>query len=85
MSRLQQHGTTHDRPVKPPFLVALTYDGLVAIFFAPFLLGLAAFPDGDFTPHFLSFSLIQQDALLNLRLPVWLPYANAGHPFLADA
>ncbi|MDE0633245.1 MAG: hypothetical protein OXH73_17200 [Caldilineaceae bacterium] len=85
MSHLQQHGTTHDRPAKPPFPVALAYGSLVAIFFAPFLLGLAAFPEGDFTHHFLPFSLFQQDALLNLRLPVWLPYANAGHPFLADA
>ena len=67
------------------FPAALAYGVLVLLFFAPHLLGLAAFPDGDFNQHFLPFSLFQQDALLNLRLPVWDPYTNSGHPFLADA
>ena len=66
------------------FPVALAYGVLVLLFFAPHLLGLAAFPDGDFNHHFLPFSLFQQDALLGLRLPVWDPYTNSGHPFLAD-
>ncbi len=67
------------------FPVALAYGALVVFFFAPHLLRLATFPDGDFTQHFLPFSLFQQDALLGGRLPVWDPYTNAGHPFLADA
>ena len=67
------------------FPAALGYGVLVVLFFAPHLLRLAAFPDGDFTQHFLPFSLFQQDALLNFRLPVWDQYTNSGHPFLADA
>ncbi len=67
------------------FPAALAYGALVLLFFAPHLLGLTAFPNGDFNLHFLPFSLFQQDALLGLRLPVWDPYTNSGHPFLADA
>ena len=38
------------------FPAALAYGVLVLLFFAPHLLGLAAFPDGDFNQHFLAFS-----------------------------
>ncbi len=57
---------------------------LAALFYAPLLLGLRTFPDGDFTHHFLPFSLFQQHELRAGRLPVWNPYTYAGHPFLAD-
>lgn len=57
---------------------------LVALFYAPLLLGLRTFPDGDFTHHFLPFSLFQRQELLAGRLPLWNPYTYAGHPFLAD-
>ena len=74
------------RPLQPPvFPVALAYGALVLFFFAPHLLGLSAFPDSDFTRHFLPFSLFQQSAILELRLPLWDPHTFAGHPFLADA
>lgn len=74
------------RPLHPPaFPVALAYGALVLLFFAPHLLGLTAFPDSDFTRHFLPFSLFQQSAILELRLPLWDPHTFAGHPFLADA
>ncbi len=74
------------RPLQPPaFPVALAYGAFVLLFFAPHLLGLAAFPDSDFTRHFLPFSLFQQSAILELRLPLWDPHTFAGHPFLADA
>lgn len=74
------------RPLQPPaFPVALVYGALVLIFFAPHLLGLSAFPDSDFTRHFLPFSLFQQSALLGLHLPLWDPHTFSGHPFLADA
>ena len=33
---------------------------LAALFYLPLLLGLRTFPDGDFTHHFLPFSLLQQ-------------------------
>ncbi|NJN81605.1 MAG: hypothetical protein HC802_04505 [Caldilineaceae bacterium] len=52
--------------------------------YLPVLLGLRTFPDGDFTHHFLPFSLFQQHELLALRLPVWNPFTYSGHPFLAD-
>ena len=80
------NNTQMKRPLQPPaFPVALAYGALVLLFFAPHLLGLAAFPDSDFTRHFLPFSLFQQSALLDLRLPLWDPHTFSGHPFLADA
>lgn len=57
---------------------------LAALFYAPLLLALRTFPDGDFTHHFLPFSLYQQQALRAGQLPLWNPYTYAGHPFLAD-
>jgi len=63
---------------------ALWFAGLAALFYAPILLGLRTFPDGDFTHHFLPFSLFQQGELLAGRLPVWNPFTYGGHPFLAD-
>ena len=58
---------------------------LAALFYAPILLGLRTFPDGDFTHHFLPFNLFQQSEWLAGRwLPVWNPYTYGGHPFLAD-
>ena len=58
---------------------------LAALFYAPLLLGVGTFPNGDFTHHFLPFSLFQQSEWLAGRwLPVWNPYTYGGHPFLAD-
>ncbi len=62
----------------------LLFVGLGILFYAPVLLGVRTFPDGDFTHHFLPFSLFQQQEMLAGRLPVWNPYTYAGHPFLAD-
>jgi hypothetical protein len=79
-------------PIPPRFLARLpvhraaffAYLLLAAIFYAPLLLGLRTFPDGDFTHHFLPFSLFQQREFLAGRLPLWNPYTYSGHPFLAD-
>ncbi|MCE7981672.1 MAG: hypothetical protein DYG89_10800 [Caldilinea sp. CFX5] len=57
---------------------------LAALFYAPLLLGIRTFPDGDFTHHFLPFSWYQQQALTTGQLPLWNPYTYSGHPFLAD-
>jgi hypothetical protein len=57
---------------------------LAALFYAPLLLGIRTFPDGDFTHHFLPFSRYQQQALIAGQLPLWNPYTYSGHPFLAD-
>jgi hypothetical protein len=57
---------------------------LAGIFYLPHLFALRTFPDGDFTHHFLPFSLFQQRELLAGRLPLWNPYTYSGHPFLAD-
>ena len=54
------------------------------LFYAPVLLNLRTFPDGDFTHHFLPFSMFQQQEMFCRRLPVWNPYTYGGHPFLAD-
>ncbi len=85
MNGTQRREVAGDTAAIPEFPVRLVFGGLVALFFSPYIMGLAAFPHGDFDHHFLPFSLFQQNALLNLRLPVWVPYANSGHPFLADA
>jgi hypothetical protein len=68
----------------PLAATALLFGALSALFYAPVLLGLRSFPDGDFTHHFLPFSIFQQQELLAGRLAVWNPYTYAGHPFLAD-
>ncbi|MGE5603741.1 MAG: glycosyltransferase family 39 protein [Nitrososphaerales archaeon] len=65
-------------------LPLLGYLALAAVFYAPVLLGLRWFPTGDFTDHFLPFSLFQRAEVLAGRLPVWNPYTFSGHPFLAD-
>ena len=70
--------------MRPVARIAALFGGLTALFSAPILLGLRTFPDGDFTHHFLPFSLFQQGELLEGRLPLWNPYTYGGHPFLAD-
>jgi len=65
-------------------IALLGYLALTAAFYAPILLGLRWFPTGDFTDHFLPFSLFQRAEILAGRLPVWNPYTFSGHPFLAD-
>lgn len=62
----------------------LLLSGIAAFFYAPILLGLRTFPDGDFTHHFLPFSLFLQQEMLEGRPPLWNPYTYSGHPFLAD-
>ena len=57
---------------------------LAGIFYAPLLLGVRTFADGDFIHHFLPFSLFQQAAIKALEAPLWNPYTYSGHPFLAD-
>ena len=67
-----------------PLLIFLGFLGLSALFYAPHLLGLRTFPDGDFTHHFLPFSLFQSESIRAAQLPLWNPYTYSGHPFLAD-
>lgn len=57
---------------------------LAILFYAPLLLGIRTFPDGDFTHHFLPFSHYLQRTLAAAQLPLWNPYTYSGHPFLAD-
>ena len=83
MSRLKQE-QPDSQPAAATFPVYLGYAALVLLFFAPHFLGLASFSANDFTQLFLPFSMFQQDALLGLRLPVWDPHTNSGHPYLAD-
>ncbi|MEZ4712391.1 MAG: glycosyltransferase family 39 protein [Caldilineaceae bacterium] len=71
------------RAVRSGFALGI-FGLLTALFYAPILLGLRTFPDGDFTHHFLPFSLFQRQEFLAGWLPVWNPYTYGGHPFLAD-
>ena len=57
---------------------------LVIVFYAPVLLAVRTFPEGDFTHHFLPFSEFASDAWRSLQLPLWNPHTYSGHPFLAD-
>ena len=66
------------------FPIVLAYCALAALFFAPHLLGLSAFLEGDFTRHYLPYSFFHQKSLLAGNFPVWNPHVNSGHPFLAD-
>ena len=83
MSRLNRE-QSDSHPAAATFPVYLAYAVLVLLYFSPHLLGLASFSANDFTQLFLPFSMFQQDALLGLRLPVWDPHTNSGHPYLAD-
>lgn len=65
-------------------LVAGLFALLAALFYAPILAGVRAFPDGDFVHHFFPFSLYQHQQLAAGHLAVWNPYTYGGHPFLAD-
>lgn len=69
---------------QPDWVVLAGYVLLAGLFYGPLLLGLRTFPDGDFTHHFLPFSLFHHQALRTGQLPLWNPYTYAGHPFLAD-
>ncbi len=44
----------------------------------------ASFPPGDFVDQFYAFAVHETRELQAGRLPLWGPYAYAGHPFLAD-
>lgn len=70
--------------LRPLLIPLLGYVALTALFYAPVLLGRQWFTAGDFSDHFLPFSLFQRSELLAGRLPVWNPYTFSGHPFLAD-
>ena len=50
--------------VEHPAIVALIYLAVALLFYAPIVFGIRTFPDGDFTHHFLPFSLFQQQSLL---------------------
>ncbi len=41
-------------------------------------------PQGDFSGQFVAFGAYQARRLLAGQIPLWNPYSNAGHPFLAD-
>ncbi|MEM7131113.1 MAG: hypothetical protein AAF702_32625 [Chloroflexota bacterium] len=72
------------KPQRVHLSAFLLFLGLAVLFYSPLLLGLRTYPDGDFTHHFLPFSLFQQGELFTGRLPLWNPYTYSGHPFLAD-
>lgn len=83
---IMSYGRDKEARRKHLFFVFLPYTlWLMPLFFyAPHLFGLRTFPDGDFTHHFLPFSLFQQQSLFAGNLPRWNPYTYTGHPFLAD-
>ncbi len=82
MKSLRNH--VPDLTHRPVLAALLGYGLLAALFYAPVLLGQRTFHSGDFTDHFLPFSLFQRSELLAGRLSLWNPYTYAGHPFLAD-
>ena len=61
---------------------------LVLVFFwrilTPDLSDRRSFHPGDFTVTFYATERVKAEVLLQGELPVWNPYANSGHPLLAD-
>jgi hypothetical protein len=61
---------------------------LVLVFFwrilTPDLSDRRSFPPGDFTVTFYATERVKAEMLMQGELPLWNPYANAGHPLLAD-
>jgi hypothetical protein len=61
---------------------------LVLVFFwrilTPDLSDRSSFPPGDFTSTFYAMERVKAEMLMQGELPLWNPYANAGHPLLAD-
>jgi hypothetical protein len=43
-----------------------------------------SFPSGDFVETFYATERVKAEMLLRGELPLWNPYANSGHPLLAD-
>jgi len=43
-----------------------------------------SYQEGDFSGQFYAFGSYQARRLLDGEIPLWNPYNNAGHPFLAD-
>jgi hypothetical protein len=50
----------------------------------PNLADRVSFAQGDFSNQFYAFAHYEASRLLAGQLPLWNPYAYAGHPFLAD-
>ena len=77
------------RPLWKDGLVILCLLALVLLFFwrflTPKLEDRVAFPSGDFTDQFFAWRVFEARELNAGRLPLWSPYFNSGHPFLADA
>ena len=44
----------------------------------------ASFASGDFSGQFYAYARYQAGRIWDGQLPLWNPYASAGHPFLAD-
>ncbi|NIV31489.1 MAG: hypothetical protein GWN58_18965, partial [Anaerolineae bacterium] len=61
---------------------------LVLVFFwrilTPDLSDRRSFPPGDFIVTFYATERVKAEILMQGELPLWNPYANAGHPLLAD-
>ncbi len=61
---------------------------LLLVFFwryiTPFASARILFPDGDFIEQFYPWRHYAASELGHGRLPLWTPFANSGHPFLAD-
>ncbi|MDP2726022.1 MAG: hypothetical protein Q8P59_00620, partial [Dehalococcoidia bacterium] len=62
--------------------------GLLLVFFWRFLApdptARMLFPDGDFIDQFFPWRHYASFELAQGRLPLWTPFANSGHPFMAD-
>jgi hypothetical protein len=69
-------------------LPALCILSLVLLFFWRFLTpkteDRVAFPAGDFTDQYYAWRLYEARELAGGHLPLWSPYFQSGHPFLAD-
>lgn len=76
------------RPIRADAAAILLLTLLWAFYFwrvlTPAPVNQVSLPEGDFSGQFLAFGAYQARRLLAGEIPLWNPYNNAGHPFLAD-
>src|SRR5512142_883485 len=63
--------------------------GLCCLFYwrllTPNMLNQQSLVEGDFSGQFVAFAQYQASRFAQGQVPLWNPYNNAGHPFLADS
>ncbi len=89
MNRPQRIGEwLREHPVRADLAMLLLLTLLWAAYFwrvlTPNLANQVSLPQGDFSGQFVAFGAYQARRLMAGEVPLWNPYNNGGHPFIAD-